>query len=176
MNRKEIVFDFVVKYKTDCYRAFKICTDHKGFNTKEGSLLIELARTKIGYSKKTWDGDIYHVLWKVYKSITIDGVNSPIKNKPRTGVVKSRNKMSWSIQFIGKPEKVIEALNANSEKMSGESKAEFDSALPHLVGLVNENFGYDYLVNLTASGHGQTGEKPSRQLTAKVELIYGVIV
>jgi hypothetical protein len=84
--------------------------------------------------------------------------------------------MSWSVQFIGKPEKVVEALNAQSEKMSGESKVEYDSALPNLVGLVKENFGYDYLVNLIASGHGQTGEKPCRQLTAKVELIYGVLV
>jgi hypothetical protein len=84
--------------------------------------------------------------------------------------------MSWSIQFIGKPEKVIEALQKQSETMNGESKVEYDSALPHLVGLVKENFGYDYLVNLTASGHGQSGEKPNRQLTAKVELIYGVLV
>ena len=77
MNRKEKIFDFVVKHKTDCYRAFKICNTHKGCNTKEGSLLIELARTELGYSPKTWDGDIYNVLWRTYKAITIDGVNSP---------------------------------------------------------------------------------------------------
>ena len=71
--RKRRVFDFVVKHKTDCYRAFKISVDHKGFNTKEGSLLIELARTEIGYSRKTWDGDIYHALHRVYKSIVSDG-------------------------------------------------------------------------------------------------------
>ena len=84
--------------------------------------------------------------------------------------------MSWSVQFIGKPEKVSEALQAQSEKMSGESKVEYDSALPHLVALVNENFGYDYPVKLLASGHGQTGEKPNRQLTASIELIYGLLV
>lgn len=84
--------------------------------------------------------------------------------------------MSWSVNFIGKPEKVVEALQAQSEKMSGESKVEYDSALPHLTGLVKENFGYDYVVNLSASGHGQTGEKPYRQLTAKIELIYGLLV
>jgi hypothetical protein len=76
-NRKGIVFDFVVKHKTDCYRAFKICADHKGFNTPEGSKLIELARKEIGYSRKTWDGDIYHALWRVYKGITVDGANTP---------------------------------------------------------------------------------------------------
>lgn len=76
MKRKEKVFDFVVKHKTDCYRAFKICINHKGCNTKEGSFLIDLARAEIGYSPKTWSGDIYNVLWRVYKAITIDGVNS----------------------------------------------------------------------------------------------------
>jgi hypothetical protein len=92
------------------------------------------------------------------------------------GRKKSTNKMSWSVQFIGKPEKVVEALQKQSTTMNGESKAEYDSALPHLTGLVKENFGYDYMVNLTASGHGQTGEKPTRQLTVKLELIYGVLV
>jgi hypothetical protein len=58
-----------VRHKTDCYRAFKICADHKGFNTEEGSKLIEFARNEIGYSRKTWDGDIYFSLWKTYKKI-----------------------------------------------------------------------------------------------------------
>lgn len=84
--------------------------------------------------------------------------------------------MSWSIQFIGKPKKVVEALQAQSEKMSGESKVEYDCALPHLVGIVKENFGHDYPVMLVASGHGQTGKKPKRELTASIELIYGLLV
>lgn len=77
MKRKEKVFDFVVKHKTDCYRAFKQSILHKRYCTDEGSHLVELARKELGYSVKTWDGDIYHVLWRVYKAITIDGVNSP---------------------------------------------------------------------------------------------------
>jgi hypothetical protein len=84
--------------------------------------------------------------------------------------------MSWSVQFIGKPEKVAEALIKQADSMSGESKNEYGSALPHLVGLVKENFGYDYVVKITASGHGQTGEKPNRQLTASIELLYGMLV
>lgn len=84
--------------------------------------------------------------------------------------------MSWSVGFIGKPEKVAEALTAQSDKMSGESKVEYDSALPHLVALVNENFGSDYPVKLTAAGHGTTGEKPNRTLTASIELVYGLLV
>jgi hypothetical protein len=87
--------------------------------------------------------------------------------------------MSWSVQFIGKPEKVIEALQKQSETMSGESKAEYDSALPHLIGIVKENIGYDWPVKIVASGHGQsvTGDgKVYRQLTASIELIYGLLV
>jgi hypothetical protein len=82
--------------------------------------------------------------------------------------------MSWSIQFIGKPEKVAEALHANSEKLSGNSKIEYDSALPHLLGLVNENFGFDFPVKLAASGSGS--DKPDRQLSASIETIYGLLV
>jgi len=85
--------------------------------------------------------------------------------------------MSWSVQFVGKPEKVVEALIAQSEKLSRESKAEFDAALPHLVALVNENYGFDYAVKLVASGHGYAGtDKPNRQLTVSIELVYGLLV
>ena len=85
--------------------------------------------------------------------------------------------MSWSVAFIGKPEKVVEALQKKSETLTGESKKEFDSALPHLVGLVNENFGTPYLVNLSASGHGTVyTDRSDRQLTASIELVYGLLV
>jgi len=85
--------------------------------------------------------------------------------------------MSWSIQFIGKPDKVVTALQEQSGKLTGESKVEYDSALPHLVGLVNENHGADILIKLAAAGHGYiSGETPVRQLTASIELIYGLLV
>jgi hypothetical protein len=85
--------------------------------------------------------------------------------------------MSWSIQFIGKPEKVVEALQKQSETMNGDSKVEYDAALPHLVGIVKENFGFDTLLKIVASGHGySTGDKPNRTLTVNIESIYGVIV
>jgi hypothetical protein len=93
------------------------------------------------------------------------------------GVVKSVIKMSWSVSFIGKPEKVIEALQKQSETLTGESKKEYDSALPHLIGLVNENFGTSYPVKLAASGHGTVyADKSDRQLTASIELVYGLLV
>lgn len=76
-TRKEKVFDFVVRHKTDCYRAFKLDTTYKGFNTDDGGKLIELARKEIEYSPRTWAGDIYRSLYRVYAAITIEGVNSP---------------------------------------------------------------------------------------------------
>lgn len=88
--------------------------------------------------------------------------------------------MSWSINFIGKPENVATALNEHSKKLSDQSKVEYDSALPHLVGLVKENFNKnaDMLVKVTASGHGYaTGEEQiDRYCTATVEGVYGTIV
>jgi hypothetical protein len=85
--------------------------------------------------------------------------------------------MSWSIAFIGKPEKVVEALQKQSETLNGESKKEYDSALPHLIGLVNENFGTPYPVKLAASGHGTVyTDRSDRQLTVSLELVYGLLV
>lgn len=85
--------------------------------------------------------------------------------------------MSWSVSFIGKPEKVIEALTAYSEKMNGQSKVEYDSALPHLIGLMNENYGIDYPVKLAASGHGTVyTDRSDRQLAVSIETIYGLLV
>lgn len=64
--------------------------------------------------------------------------------------------MSWSIQLIGNPENICAALDAESERLTGQSKDEFDAALPHLKALVGQNVSETQLpvLNLTASGHG----------------------
>ena len=49
--------------------------------------------------------------------------------------------MSWSINMIGTPEKLVEALKKHSETISGRSKEEFDAALPHMIALIEENKG-----------------------------------
>ncbi len=86
--------------------------------------------------------------------------------------------MSWSISIIGKPENVANALTVQSEKFEGQSKVEFDSALPHFVALVNENFGSGQLVKLTASGHGYAvdGEQKNRQCVCSLEVFYATLV
>jgi hypothetical protein len=85
--------------------------------------------------------------------------------------------MSWSICFIGKPEKVAEAL-VNQEFSDPNSKVEFEAALPHLVGLVKQNFGNDNtILRIEASGHGyfKDGVPENRNCQVKIESIYGII-
>jgi len=59
--------------------------------------------------------------------------------------------MSWSVSMSGKPAEVVRKLRETS--YTGDSKVEFDAALPHLVGLVEQNHA-ERTVSLTASGHG----------------------
>lgn len=63
--------------------------------------------------------------------------------------------MSWSVNFVGKPENISKALEENSGKLSGVSKEEYDTALPHIVALVNQNFNKDYppILKIDANGH-----------------------
>ena len=83
--------------------------------------------------------------------------------------------MSWTISFIGKPENVVAALEQQSEKMDGQSKVEYDAALPHFVALVKENFASTApLLKITASGHGH--DNNYRQCTVNIEYVYVILV
>lgn len=44
--------------------------------------------------------------------------------------------MSWSFSCVGKPDRVIAALDAFSAKLTGESKREFDEVLPAIKTIV----------------------------------------
>lgn len=88
--------------------------------------------------------------------------------------------MSWSITLIGSPQNVASALTAQVEKMEGQSKVEFEGALPHLVGLCEQNFGVGSptVIKLAASGHGyaQNGEQVQRTCAASIEGFYATLV
>ncbi len=88
--------------------------------------------------------------------------------------------MSWSANFIGKPEKVSEALTAQSANLSGQSKQEYDSALPHLVALVNLNIGQQVpIIKLAACGHGMAnaeGVMIENNCSVTIERVYGMLV
>lgn len=96
--------------------------------------------------------------------------------------------MSWSVSFVGKPEGIVAALQEESGKLTGQCKTELDDALPHLVGLVKENFhsnpDYAPMLNLEACGSGSAAVDPvskesrqnDRSCTVKIERWYRKIV
>lgn len=89
--------------------------------------------------------------------------------------------MSWSISFIGTPEKVSNALSKHSEAISGASKAEYDAALPHLKGIVDLNFNKTNpptLIKMSASGSGIHTSEGQVQGSCKVNIeeMWGMLV
>lgn len=90
--------------------------------------------------------------------------------------------MSWSVNIIGHPENIASALTVESEKQEGQSKVEFDAALPHMVALVKENFNPAGLpppvVKLTANGHGYANAdgQQQRYFAASIEVVYATLV
>lgn len=85
--------------------------------------------------------------------------------------------MSYSVSFIGKPSKISEALSNYSEKLSGQSKQEYDEALPHLKALVESNVG-DKVVQINANGHASftNGEKTEGHCQVTITSVYGACV
>lgn len=89
--------------------------------------------------------------------------------------------MSWSVSLIGTPEKVIEALSKQSENSSGQTKVEFDSVLPGLIRLAQQNFettGTPVVIQIEGSGHGTAvgDAQLSRYCSVSVKRIYGLLV
>lgn len=88
--------------------------------------------------------------------------------------------MSWSISLMGKPEKVVEALKAHSEKLNGQSKVEYDDALPNMLGIVQQNFGHEtQLISVVANGHGSVngeGKQLNRQVQMEIKAVYALLV
>lgn len=66
--------------------------------------------------------------------------------------------MSWSLLWVGTPEKIIEALDKESNRLTGMSKDEFDKVKPALVTLVESNFDKTITpaLKLSANGHAYT--------------------
>lgn len=80
--------------------------------------------------------------------------------------------MSWSANYVGTPEKIIEALTKDAARQSGKSKEEFDAALPHMVGLLKQNHNSNgvVIVKIDANGHGYSSEQGNTYGTCNVEI------
>src|SRR6478752_5471343 len=79
-------------------------------------------------------------------------------NKAGTGN-RTSNNMSWSVYFIGTPAAIVTALHKESNRLTGDSKEEFDKAKPHLIALVESNFNTNQVntaYKLEAAGHVST--------------------
>lgn len=87
--------------------------------------------------------------------------------------------MSYSVTFIGTPEKIVEALEEYSTKISGPSKEEYENALPSIVALVKLNKStYPSLLKVGAYGHASSVEGKVIQSTCGViiESVNGTLV
>lgn len=67
--------------------------------------------------------------------------------------------MSWSLHYIGTPTKIVAALKAHSETLTGTSKEEYDKVVPNLVNLVEQchNDNAEPVLSLSANGHTSAG-------------------
>jgi hypothetical protein len=92
--------------------------------------------------------------------------------------------MSWSISLIGKADKIKEKLKAKLEAISKDSKdacrVEFEAALPHLLGLIEQNYVtedgrnrgcQDSILHLEASGSGIGIDGVPLQRSVRVNLV-----
>lgn len=80
--------------------------------------------------------------------------------------------------MIGSPDKVVAALEGYVEKMkiTGQSKDEYEAALPALVILVKANSGVNVGVSLTANGHGGKSELGSYgSCNVDLKQLYGLL-
>lgn len=84
--------------------------------------------------------------------------------------------MAWSISLIGTPADISSELASHSQSLIGDSKAEFDEALPHLQGLVNQNLYPDetgsssQALHLSASGHASKTDGKKYQSSCHVSI------
>jgi len=91
--------------------------------------------------------------------------------------------MSWSVSVIGNPGDVVAHLDKTSATLTGQSKVEFDDALPHLKGLVSQTFNVnaDALtpIDLEANGHGSAdaaGSQVYRTINVSIKPFHKKVV
>jgi len=84
--------------------------------------------------------------------------------------------MSWSITLIGTPDKLVEKLERESDKLSGQSKIEYDAALGFICGLIQQNYEKDTppILKIEAAGHGEASIR--NQCAVSIQRVYGEFV
>ena len=87
--------------------------------------------------------------------------------------------MSWNLDMMGKPSKVVEALEALSGTLTGQSKEEYDEVLPSMVTLVKANVeNASSVIHIQASGHAHIvdGTKQAGFCSVNIQNIFTNLV
>lgn len=71
-------------------------------------------------------------------------------------LTKGITQMSFSVSFIGKPDAIKNALAKESDRLTGQSKEEFDAVKPAIETIVDQNVtgvGDQAVLHVEANGH-----------------------
>lgn len=77
--------------------------------------------------------------------------------------------MSFSVSFIGKPEAIMRKLGEESERLTGQSKTEFDALKPALETILDQQVG-NGVISLNANGHASFSHGAKTFGTCSVEV------
>ncbi len=87
--------------------------------------------------------------------------------------------MSWSVSTKGKVSDVVKHLEDYSTILNGQSKIEYDDAMPHLIGLVKQNFDNVEAndepaieINANGSGYASNEEQINRSFGCSIVRVY----
>lgn len=88
--------------------------------------------------------------------------------------------MSFSVSFIGKPDAIKNALAKESDRLTGQSKDEFDAVKPAIEAILDQNMnlgGDPSVLQVEANGHAKflDGVKQYGNCSVKVARI-GILV
>ena len=82
--------------------------------------------------------------------------------------------MSWSVSAAGTRAEIAAELDRYGAQLTGQSKIEFDGAVPHLKALVEQNFHKDGDPKLQLSAYGSGWAATSAEGTEQVSRDCGV--
>jgi hypothetical protein len=85
--------------------------------------------------------------------------------------------MSFSVSYVGKPDAIKRKLAEDSDRLTDQSKVEFDAVKPALETILDQQVG-NGLIHLSASGHATftNGVKTYGNCNVDVKPLYGVLV
>lgn len=86
--------------------------------------------------------------------------------------------MSFSVSLLGRPEAIKDNLFKESERLTGQSKEEFDAIAPALTMILDHIVNPQGVVHLSVHGHAAfaDGVKTFGQCNVEIKVINGICV